>query len=83
MAFHEKTYRSIVKALTFRFFVLIADGIIIFAITHRYDIAFGVILLSNVSSTLLYFLHERIWNGVHWGKRRLELVNENIDPKID
>lgn len=68
--FIEHTKRSLVKAVTFRLVILVADGIIIFAITHRYDIAIGVILFSNISSTILYFIHERIWNGIHWGKQK-------------
>lgn len=66
--FHEKVTRSLVKAVSFRTLVLIADGIIIFSLTKRYDVTLGVVLLSNFSSTILYFLHERFWNSVHWGK---------------
>lgn len=66
--FSEPIKRSIVKTLTYRALILCSDGIIIFAITHRYDLTFGVILFSNVASTLLYFFHERFWNTVQWGK---------------
>ncbi len=66
--FFESSKRSIVKAVTFRFLILISDGIIIFAITRRYDVTIGVIFFSNLSSTALYFLHERVWNKIHWGK---------------
>lgn len=68
--FHEHVRRSIAKAITFRSLVLISDGIIIFLITHRYDITLGVMIFSNIASTLLYILHERIWNNVHWGKEK-------------
>jgi uncharacterized membrane protein len=66
--FYEHSKRSLVKAIIFRILVLISDGIIIFAITHRYDITLSVIILSNFSSTILYFLHERLWNKISWGK---------------
>ena len=68
MSFHEHNRRSLAKALTFRAIILVSDGIIIFAITHRYDITLSVMLFSNVASTVLYFAHERMWNGIHWGK---------------
>lgn len=68
MHFHEKIGRSLVKALTFRSLILVSDSIIIYAITRRLDITLGVMLLSNLSSTGLYFFHERIWNNIHWGK---------------
>lgn len=70
MAFHENTKRSIVKALTFRALILTADSIIIFAITRRYDLTIGLMIVSNISSTILYFIHERLWNKVRWGKSK-------------
>lgn len=66
--FYENIRRSIFKAITFRILILIADGLIIFAITRRYDITLGVIIFSNLSSTIIYIIHERLWNHVHWGK---------------
>ena len=68
--FTEQIWRSITKAITFRLIILISDGIIILAITHRYDIALSVIFFSNFASTILYFIHERIWNGIRWGKQK-------------
>lgn len=68
--FHEQVKRSITKAITFRLLILISDGIIIYTITHRYDITLGVIFFSNFASTILYFVHERIWNNIHWGKTK-------------
>lgn len=72
MSFHEHHKRSLAKAITFRAFILISDGIIIFAITRRYDITLSVMLFSNIASTVLYFAHERMWNGIHWGKSAVQ-----------
>jgi uncharacterized membrane protein len=69
MVFFEHNARSLVKSLTFRVLVLTSDFIIIFAITHNYNITIGVVLFSNLSSTVLYFIHERVWNRIHWGKK--------------
>ena len=66
--FYEHINRSIAKAFTFRLVILVSDAIIIFAITHRYDLTIGVMIFSNIASTALYILHERFWNGIHWGK---------------
>lgn len=66
--FHEQVKRSIVKALTFRFLIILSDSTIIYTITHRFDETIGVIFFSNLASTILYFIHERIWNKIHWGK---------------
>lgn len=66
--FSEKVSRSIIKAITFRMLILVSDSIIIFAITHRFDVTLGVMIFSNIGSTLIYLFHERIWNSIHWGK---------------
>lgn len=66
--FRENVKRSVTKAITFRLLILISDGIIILAITHRFDVALGVIFFSNLASTLMYLFHERIWDGIRWGK---------------
>jgi uncharacterized membrane protein len=64
----EHNKRSLVKALTFRSVILISDSIIIYLITHRLDITLSVIVFSNIASTVLYFVHERFWNRIQWGK---------------
>jgi uncharacterized membrane protein len=68
--FHERVSRSVVKAITFRVIIITADVIIVMAITHRYDTTFGVVVGTNIASTILYLLHERMWNRVHWGKAK-------------
>ncbi len=65
---HEKTSRSIAKAVAYRVLILISDSVIIFAFTHNYKTTLGVIFFSNIASTLLYFFHERAWNKVEWGR---------------
>lgn len=68
--FQEDIKRSITKAITFRLLILCTDGIIILAITHRFDVALGVIFFSNIASTVVYLLHERLWNSILWGKAK-------------
>lgn len=66
--YHEHVKRSVAKALTFRAVIIISDLIIVYAITHRFDLTLGVLFFSNIASTTIYFFHERFWNTVHWGK---------------
>ena len=76
MAFYERTTRSLIKAVTYRFIILISDGFIVFMITHRYDTTVWVIIFSNIASTIFYFLHERFWNNIHWGKTPHKKIRE-------
>lgn len=73
--FFERPHRSLVKALTFRIMVIVTNGIIIYAITKRLDLTSGVIIVQTILNTILYIIHERIWNFIHWGKHnQIEIV---------
>lgn len=67
--FFDKIKRSVAKSITFRTVIVVSDVVIIYALTHRFDVTVGVTILTNVASTVLYYLHERIWSHVHWGRR--------------
>jgi uncharacterized membrane protein len=61
------TKRSIAKALTYRFVIVCLDFVAIYIFTHKVDVAFGFMIVSNVYTTLGYFVHERIWARIKWG----------------
>jgi uncharacterized membrane protein len=59
--------RSIVKALTYRVIIVFLDFFAIYIFTHKVDIAVGFMVVSNIYTTVGYFLHERIWARIGWG----------------
>lgn len=60
--------RSLVKSISFRVLVILSDTIVIYLITHRFDITVGLVVATNLASTVLYFIHERVWNKISWGR---------------
>ena len=68
--FKETKERSIVKSGIFRVLVIVSDLVIIYLLTHKLIDTIAITVLTNLASTIFYFLHERIWNNVSWGKRR-------------
>jgi uncharacterized membrane protein len=66
--FKEHWQRSLAKAITYRIIILILDFSVIYLITGRFDIAVGFTAISNVYSTVAYYLHERVWDRIKWGK---------------
>ena len=66
--FREYLSRSLVKAVSYRVVVLIADFVAVFFFTGRVEIALGFVLVSNLYTTALYLLHERFWDRVSWGR---------------
>jgi adenylylsulfate kinase len=64
----ETLRRSIVKTVSYRIVILILDFTAIYLFTGQIKIALGFMIVSNVYTTLGYFLHERIWDKIKWGK---------------
>lgn len=65
---HDKTSRSLVKTITYRVLIIISVFIVAYVFTGRADFAAGFSLVSNAINTVLYFIHERIWSRISWGR---------------
>lgn len=59
--------RSIVKALTYRVLIVILDFLTIYLLTGKVRVALGFMIVSNLYTTVAYFIHERIWARISWG----------------
>jgi len=68
MAYKSHRKRSFAKALTFRIIVIISDITVIYLLTRKIELSIGITLATNIASTMLYYLHERTWNRIGWGK---------------
>ena len=64
----ETLRRTVVKTISYRVVILILDFGSIYLFTGKIKIAFGFMIVSNIYTTIGYFLHERIWDKVKWGK---------------
>ena len=63
----ETRKRSLVKALSYRVAIVCLDFLAIYIFTHKVNVALGFMIVSNVYTTVGYFLHERFWARVRWG----------------
>lgn len=64
----ETLRRSIVKTISYRAVILILDFTSIYLFTGQIKVALGFTIVSNIYTTVGYFLHERIWDKIKWGK---------------
>ena len=69
---HRTTKRSLVKAFTYRAIIVVLDVSVIYLLTGRVDIALGFTVISNIYTTVAYFLHERLWNKIRWGTETIK-----------
>lgn len=60
--------RSFAKAVSWRFFGNLISFIIIFELTHNGKLAFIASGIELVVKIVLYYVHERVWNKVGWGR---------------
>lgn len=65
----EKRYRSIVKGVTWRFFATADTFLISWLITGKIKFAISISLIEVVTKLVLYYLHERTWNKIKFGRQ--------------
>jgi uncharacterized membrane protein len=64
----DSVQRSFIKTISWRLTGSGATFIISYSITGNFSIASSIAVLQITVNTLLYFLHERMWNLIRWGK---------------
>ena len=64
----ESHYRSIVKAFSYRILGSTTTALIFFALTGKGSLSLGAGALDMVLKIGAYFLHERIWNHINFGR---------------
>jgi len=70
--FIETKKRSLLKAISWRFFASATTTIIVFIFFGRLDLAFAAGVTETVIKIGIYFIHERIWDKIKFGKKKVE-----------
>ncbi len=60
--------RSLAKSLTWRVIAIVSTFAIGYVLTGSLAFAASLTLISNVINFVLYYLHERVWLKIEWGK---------------
>lgn len=61
--------RSLVKSVTWRLIAIVITMLVGFAMTRSWAFALSLSLVSNLINFVLYYLHERVWLRIDWGKK--------------
>ena len=62
--------RSLFKTVSWRLTGSGATFLISYAIAGNFAIAGTIATIQLIFNTVLYFLHERIWNRILWGRTK-------------
>ena len=65
----DTTGRSMVKTISWRLTGSGATFLISYLIANDFAVAGTIAVIQLISNTVLYFLHERIWNKIGWGRQ--------------
>ena len=68
--FKELWLRSLAKTVSYRVAILILDFAVVYLLTKKIEVAIGFMVVSNIYTTMGYYIHERVWDHVKWGKIR-------------
>jgi uncharacterized membrane protein len=64
----DKPKRSLIKTITWRITGSGATFGISYLISGNFAIAGSIASIQLVTNTVLYFIHERVWDRVKWGR---------------
>ena len=67
----DSAIRSVIKAVSWRIFATVTTVLVIYALTDNGDLAMTVGYLDVTLKMGLYYFHERIWNRVQVGTRKI------------
>lgn len=64
----ESKIRSAMKAITYRILIIISTAIVTWVMTKNWEITLGITSVATIVNTIIYYMHERVWNMIVWGK---------------
>ncbi len=76
-ALNDSQARSVVKTLTWRVTGSGATFLISWLISGSWTVAGSIAVIQLVANTILYYMHERAWNTVAWGR-----INTDVKRSI-
>lgn len=66
----DSSKRSLAKTISWRITGSGATFAISYAISGNFSIAGTIASIQLVANTILYFIHERLWDRVGWGRQQ-------------
>lgn len=73
--YKDTNLRSIGKGISWRVFATTTTVIIIYVFFGRLDLAIAAGVIETFAKVALYWAHERVWQNVKWGRKRIEPFN--------
>jgi len=69
----ERRARSLAKSVSYRTISSVITGSIFFGATQKPRLALGVALVDSLVKTIAFYVHERAWTKIGFGRPRQEV----------
>lgn len=66
----DSNSRSVAKAVSYRVFGSLSTGFIFYFLTGDWKMSAGAGVADSIVKLGLYFLHERVWNHINFGRQK-------------
>ncbi|MBM3735934.1 MAG: DUF2061 domain-containing protein [Acidobacteria bacterium] len=66
----ESRRRSLAKAFSYRLLGSLSTGLLVYLVTGDPKVSLGAGVLDSLVKIALYFLHERLWQHIPYGRER-------------
>lgn len=73
--YRETNIRTIAKGFSWRVFATTTTVIIVYIFFKRLDLAIAAGIIETISKVFLYYVHDKGWQRIRWGKEKIEPFN--------
>ena len=78
----ETHSRTVMKTVSWRIVATLTTGITVYILTGEIFLSLSVIGIEVIAKILFYYLHERVWNLVQWGKTKHPLASIPVNKEL-
>lgn len=78
----DRRRRSLVKSFTWRLVGVLILGLITYLMTRNWEQTTGITLIFHSIRLVLYYYHERIWEGIEWGRSKHPLAHLRLRQNL-
>jgi uncharacterized membrane protein len=79
----ETHARTVIKAVSWRVIASLTTMTIIYVLTREWVLTLGAGVVEATSKMLFYYLHERAWGKIGWGKQSHPLENIPVTRELE
>lgn len=69
-SFSEKPQRAAIKSVTWKIIATLITLFTLYFFTREISISIKITIAEAVLGLVFFYIHERIWNRIGWGKTR-------------